>query len=121
MPKVSLIEDDASMLYLLGTLLEFEGFQVAQLNGGMNLEETLESLRRENPQLILLDVHLPAISSFDLLQRLREDHELKSMRVLMSSGMELTDKCLRAGADGFILKPYMPDELMGKIRKILEI
>src|SRR4030067_3715688 len=73
MPKVSLIEDDASMLYLLGTLLEFEGFQVAQLNGGMNLEETLESLRREKPHPICTDVHLPAISSFDLLQRLRED------------------------------------------------
>lgn len=120
MPKVSLIEDDASMLSLLGTLLGFEGFEVAPLDGGMNLEETLENLRRENPQLILLDVHLPAISSFDLLQRLRQDPELMSVQVLMSSGMELTDKCLQAGADDFILKPYMPDELIGKIRKMLK-
>jgi len=121
MPKVALIEDDATILSLLGTLLEFEGFQVAQLNGANHLNETLESLHREKPQIILLDVHVPAFSSFDLVRRLREDQRLKSIRVLMSSGMELSDQCLNAGADGFLLKPYMPDELIGKIRKILEI
>ena len=120
MQKVSLIEDDASMLSLLSTLLGLEGFQVAPLDGGTNLEETLENLRSEKPQLVLLDVHLPAMSSFDLLQRMRQDPELKSVQVLMSSGMELTDKCLQAGADDFILKPYMPDELIRKIRTLLE-
>lgn len=119
MTKVMLIEDDTTMLSLLRTLLEFEAFQVAQLNDESELDEILEKMRGEKPDLILLDVHMPGINGFDLLKNLRHDEELKSTRVLMASGMELSLECREAGADGFILKPFMPDELVAKIRKTL--
>jgi len=120
MPKVMLIEDDAVMLSLLHTLLEYEGFQTVQLNGERSVEEILNRVRVDKPELILLDVHLGHINGLDLLRRLRNDNELKSIRVLISSGMELRAESLVDGADGFILKPYMPDELMSRIRDTLK-
>jgi DNA-binding response OmpR family regulator len=115
-----LIEDDATMLSLLGTLLEFEGFQVASLNGETDADHILQKMRSEMPELILLDVHLPGVSGFELMRRMRGDEELKSTKVIMSSGMNLNIECRQAGADGFILKPYMPEELVEKIRETLE-
>ncbi len=119
MDKVMLIEDDETMLSLIHTLLELEGFQVAELGQEKSIEEIYERVRQEDPQLILLDVHLRQLNGLDLLHRLREDEELKRVRVLMSSGMELSDQSRREGADGFILKPFMPDELVGMIRDTL--
>jgi CheY-like chemotaxis protein len=120
MPKVMLIEDDETMLTLLQTLMEFEGFQVAHLNGDETVGETMAVLRQELPSLLLLDVNLRRLNSFDLLHRIRDDNQLKATRVLMSSGMELSGQCHQEGADGFILKPYMPEELVGIIRRALE-
>ena len=119
MPKVMLIDDDPAILSLLQALLEFEGFQVKQLNGEGEQDEVLGQIYYEKPDLLLLDVHLHHINGLDLLHLIRTDEGLDSIRVLMSSGMELSSKCTQEGADGFILKPYMPDELVKKIQIIL--
>jgi DNA-binding response OmpR family regulator len=121
MLKIMLIEDDTTMLSLLSTLLEFEGFETAKVGPESGLDETLERIRREKPELILLDVHLQGLSGFDLIRSLRKDESIKSTTVLMASGMELSIECREAGADGFILKPFMPDELVAKIRKMIEV
>lgn len=117
--KVLLVEDDETMLSLISTLLEIEGFQVAKLAKDGCVDDILDCIREEQPGLVLLDVHLRQINGFDLLHKMRQDEELKATRVLMSSGMELSRQCDQQGADGFILKPYMPEELVGKIRLFL--
>jgi DNA-binding response OmpR family regulator len=118
MPKILLVEDDTTMLSLLKILLEMEGFQVVPVE-----EDTLgnahEVIRREIPALVLVDVNLHQFNGFDLLRKIRGDSDLKDLRVLMSSGMDYTTKCAQEGADDFILKPYMPDDLIQKIRKTL--
>jgi DNA-binding response OmpR family regulator len=119
MYKILLIEDDPTMLSLLSTLLEFEGFRVASLNGASGIEKILERMRSERPALILLDVHLPGVSGIDLMRRVRTDEVLKTAKVLMSSGMNLSIESRQAGADGFILKPYMPEELVKKIHETI--
>jgi DNA-binding response OmpR family regulator len=119
MHKILLIEDDSTMLNLLQTLLQMEGFLVSQSNED-ELEEIVFQIRREKPTLALIDVHLRHISGLDILKRIRADGELKDIWVLMSSGMDVGEKCLEAGADGFILKPYMPDDLIKKIHKIVD-
>lgn len=119
MYKLLLLEDDTTMLSLLCTLLEFEGFQVTPLNGAADIEKILQRMRSERPELILMDVHLPGISGFDLMRRMRKDEVLKSTKVLMSSGMNLSIESRQAGADGFILKPYMPEELVKKIHETI--
>ena len=119
MHKVILVEDDETMRSLLQILLEFEGYQVKSLEGAMKMDEILVFLRKEQPELIFLDVHLKFLNGFDLIKRLRLDADLKSCRVLMSSGMELGAQCRQAGANDFILKPFMPEELVDTIKNTI--
>lgn len=124
MPKVMLIDDDENMLSLLDTLLALEGYEVSKLGGDQSLEgpEIQYAIGREEPDLLMMDVHLNQVNGldgFDLLRKLRRAPDLAGMKILISSGMDFSDKCIREGADGFVLKPYMPEELLIKIRKIL--
>jgi CheY-like chemotaxis protein len=113
--KVMLVEDDRTSRAILKTLLELEKFTVAAWNG-QDGDDIIAQIRAEDPQVTLLDVHLRSTSGLDILRQIRSDVQLGAMRVLMTSGMDLKDQCLEAGADGFILKPYMPDELIQLIR-----
>jgi len=119
MPIVALIEDDAVMLSLLQTLLEYEGYETVQLDGMGKVGDIVELLRQARPDIILMDVHLRQVNGLDLLRELRKDPSLANVRVLISSGMELSREASTVGADGFILKPYMPDDLVARIREAL--
>lgn len=114
--KVLLIEDDKTMLTLLGTLLQLEGFDVLKLERDDDLSVIVASIYQQKPDVVLLDVNLRHLNGFDLLRRLRENAELRSTRVIMSSGSDFSERCQRDGANGFILKPYMPEDLIEKIR-----
>ena len=121
MISVMLVEDDRTMIRLLQTLFEIEGFEVIPLAAGADI---LESIRQNNPDIILLDVHLKdphgkEINGFDLLGLIRQDPELKDAKVLMSSGIDFRDKSIQEGADGFLLKPYMPDELINLTKQTI--
>ncbi len=113
--KIMLVEDDPTMQAVLRTLLEIEGFQVAQFVHPRDLDDIVQSIRNASPDVILLDVHLRDISGYDVVQRIRQDAKMGKMRVIMTSGMDVKDQCMAAGADDFLLKPYMPDELMKKL------
>ena len=118
MPKVMLIEDDATMIGLLKTLLGIEGYDVVAFEGG---DDVLQAVRRENPDAILLDVNLKNfgisdITGFDLLKEMRASEDLDKISVIMSSGMNYHQESKEAGADGFVLKPYMPDDLLELIK-----
>lgn len=113
------VEDDEAMLSLLHTLLQIEGFEVVHSPGTSDLNDILDITRHEKPDLILLDVNLYRLDGFDFLHCLRQDADLKNTRVLMSSGMDFSMRCYQEGADGFILKPYMPDELIEKIHQTI--
>jgi DNA-binding response OmpR family regulator len=119
MPKVMLIEDDANMFSLLRMLLEFEGYDVVQWDGEEMVEDVISALKNEKPDLVLLDVHLRHLNGFDVLSSLRKEPGLSDMRVLMASGMDMTYRSKREGANGFILKPFMPDELILKIQQAI--
>ena len=119
MSKVLLIEDDSTMVTLLRTLLRFEGYDVMQLDQVDNLPSIMNTIRAEKPDLILLDVHLRHLDGFDLLHDIRKDATISATRVLMSSGMDFGARCLEEGANGFILKPYMPEDLLTKIHQAL--
>jgi DNA-binding response OmpR family regulator len=111
-----LAEDDPTMLGLLKTLLKIEGFQIAVLD---TREDVLGAFRREKPDVVLLDIHLIQGNGIEFMKAVRADAELKTMKVIMSSGMNLAGECLAAGANIFLLKPYMPDDLIRAIRKQL--
>ena len=113
-----IIEDDVTMGLLLETLLQLEGYTVVQVKKE-SLDELVAAVRDEKPALVLLDVHLAKVNGFDLLNQLHVSQDLKLTRVLLSSGADYEQRSQESGADGFIMKPYMPDELMSKIKKAL--
>ena len=114
--KITLVEDDPMMRSVLKTLLEIEGFKVFLMPDRKTLDELLACLKEASPDLVLLDVHLRSLNGIDLLKRIRAEEGFGSLKVIMSSGMDMKDQCLKAGADGFLMKPYMPDELMKALR-----
>jgi CheY-like chemotaxis protein len=117
--KVMLIEDDATMVTLLRTLLHYEGYEVAALEDDSNLQSILACIQQEKPAVILMDVYLRQVNGIDLLEAIRKDVSIYSTGVIMSSGSDMRQRCLEQGADAFILKPYMPDELIQKIKQVL--
>ena len=114
MPKIMLAEDDQTMVTLLETLLGMEGYQVVSLDVN---DDIFESVRREQPDVLLLDVHLPHANGLDVLGQVRTDDETKDLKVVMTSGLNLEEECIRSGADGFLLKPYMPDDLLDILKQ----
>jgi CheY-like chemotaxis protein len=114
MPKVLLAEDDFTMVSLLKTLLGMEGYQVTTLLDQQG--DLFENIRKEKPDVLLLDVYMGERNGVEILRQLRKTPDLKAIKVVMTSGIDKTDECLSAGADAFLLKPYMPEELIEKLR-----
>jgi DNA-binding response OmpR family regulator len=113
MPKIMLAEDDPTMLSLLKTLMRLEGFESVTLS---EEENVLDAIHREKPEVILLDVHLTQGNGLDFLREIRSDPELNNVFIIMQSGMNLGEECKNAGADTFLLKPYMPNTLIEAIK-----
>ena len=118
-PKVMLIEDDHTMMLLLTTLMRFEGFETAVLKNDESLDTIMDDIRQEMPDVILLDVHLGRINGLDLLSAVRQDEKTHRIGVIMSSGMDVSQRCTELGANAFILKPFMPEDLIQKIRQVI--
>lgn len=118
MSKILLAEDDYNMLSLLKTLLTMEGFQVVtswDQNG-----DFLDIVRRERPDLILMDIHLGDQNGLDLVKTLRATPDLRDIRVILCSGINMEIESQTVEANDFIMKPYMVDELLRKIRTQLD-
>jgi DNA-binding response OmpR family regulator len=115
MLKISLIEDDPDIAALLHVLLEMEGYSVRTI-GNHHVHALLEAILLERPQIALIDVNLAKGNGLDLVRSIRREPEIKETCILMTSGLNLEKESLQAGADGFIQKPFMPDELMKLIQ-----
>ncbi len=117
MATILVADDDKVMLGLLTTLLELEGDQAITISRPEQLRPKAKEIR---PALILLDYYLAGGSSITALRELKSDPELKDIPVLVASGMDRQDECLTAGADGFILKPFRPTDLLDRIRELMK-
>ena len=109
MAKILLAEDDPTMVSLLKTLLNMEGFDVVALDTESDVAAEVE---KENPHALFMDVHLGGQSGMNILESIRNNKKNSNVRVIMTSGMNVKDECMRRGADGFLLKPFMPDDLI---------
>ncbi|WP_322792687.1 response regulator transcription factor [Bellilinea sp.] len=115
MTKILIIEDDHSMRSLLKTLLEIENFQVSVLdiNGGDLIAQIISA----DPDVILMDVNLKSTDGLTILREMRGNtSQKKNYRVIMTSGEDRKQECLLAGANDFLLKPYMPADLIQKLK-----
>ena len=108
MPKVVLAEDDATMLTLLTTLLKLEGFEVVVAD----LSDVPSVVTKEGPDHLLTDVHLAGKNGMDIVKTIRKNPANKKVNIVMTSGLNMRDECLKCGANYFLLKPFMPDDLI---------
>ena len=118
---VLIIEDDRSIAALLAFMVEHEGLNPVVIWDGLEAKETIN--RGEIPALVLLDVMLPRADGFELLETIRADHRWEKVPVMMltSRGSEHDiSRAFDAGADDYVVKPFQPDELKARIRKLFK-
>ena len=97
-------------------LLELDGFDVVLCP---RAEKTLATAQTEKPNVVLMDVHIGGRNGMDVLREMRQDAALKTLPVVMYSGMNLEYECMQAGANAFLLKPYQQDELTTVLKKAM--
>ena len=116
MRKVMVVDDDRTMVKLLQTLLELDGFRVVHASAGADV---LPVVLAESPDVILMDVHLADADGLEVLKELHAAEHMPRPPVIMTSGLDVEEECKRAGASAFILKPYRPEELSQAIHRVL--
>lgn len=114
MAKVLLAEDDPTMMSLLQTLLKMEGYEVKVLNVDSDVPAAVQL---EKPDVLLMDVHLGQQSGMEILEAIRKNDGLSKVRIVMTSGLNVKDECLHYGANAFLLKPFMPDDLLKLLKQ----
>ena len=114
MAKILLAEDDATMVSLLKTLLKMEGYEVLALDADTDIAAAVQ---REMPHALFMDVHLGEQSGMKVLESIRKNQDTANVRVVMTSGLNMKEECMRHGADAFLLKPFMPDDLISALKQ----
>ena len=118
--SILVVEDDPDVTALLKRLLEREGFKFAS---AASRDEVLARLRATPmPDLVILDVMLPDVNGFDVLQRMKAHAALKTVPVIMLTAdarRESVTRGLLAGADGYLTKPFDGAALVAGIRAVL--
>ena len=117
---VLIADDEANIVISLEFLMQREGHRVSIARDG---DAALEAIRRERPDLVLLDVMMPGKSGFEVCQAVRADENLASVKILMLSAKGRdTDlaKGSALGADAYMTKPFSTRELADKVRELLD-
>ncbi|MBM2843788.1 MAG: response regulator receiver protein [Anaerolineales bacterium] len=118
--RVVCIEDEPEMIDLVRLILGRKGFEVIGANGGV---EGLEAVRREKPDLVLLDLMMPDMDGWEVYQQIKADEALRHIPiVVVTAKAQSIDKVLGlhiAKVDDYITKPFGPQELLESIAKIL--
>lgn len=114
--KILVVDDEERMARFIRLNLEHDGFLVTEVYKGM---QAVQALRDQMPDVVLLDVMLPDIDGFEVLQLIRE---VSSVPVIMLTAKGEEDdrvKGLELGADDYITKPFSPRELVSRVRAVL--
>ena len=117
--RILVVDDEPDIIALVAYHLARSGYRVSTASSG---PEALHAARDEQPALIILDLMLPELSGFEVLERLRADRALADIPVLMlTARREEPDRVqgLSLGADDYLVKPFSPQELVLRVRNIL--
>ena len=117
MATILVVDDDRVFRELLVTVLELEGYEAVAVT---TPEEIVATVRREEPALIFMDVHIGNRDTLGALQELRRDDALSDIPVIMTSGMDRGQECMDAGAEVFMFKPFRPSEMMERIKELTQ-
>jgi len=113
--KILLVEDEPAILKILSIKLRVCGFDVVTARNG---KDALRLVDDEHPNLLLLDVIIPGVDGFQVLQQLRTNSNLRVL--VFSARLENAEKALSLGADEFLGKPFDVDDLLKRINRVLD-
>jgi DNA-binding response OmpR family regulator len=118
-PFVLIVEDEDNIATALEYVVKREGYGHARIADGADV---MEFIRRQHPEVVLLDIMLPSVSGYEICQEIRLDPSLTDVKVLMmtarGSALEKR-KAMALGADGFVTKPFDLGTLRGEIKRIV--
>src|SRR3989338_1548140 len=113
--RILLVDDEDSVLQMVGKRLEMEGYEVLTAMDG---HDALEQAQTESPDLIILDLFLPRLNGYSVCSVLKADPKLKKIPIVIFTGKadETEDETLLLqGADAYVRKPFRAYELLGHI------
>ncbi|MFW6730730.1 MAG: response regulator transcription factor [Synechococcus sp.] len=119
-PRVLLVDDEPGLRAAVQAYFEDEGFEVITAVDGA---EGWEKAQAELPDVVLSDVMMPRVDGFGLLKQLREDERLGGTPVIFLTAKGMTADRIagfRAGVDDYIPKPFDPDELVARVRNVVQ-
>jgi len=120
MSKILIVEDEKFLRTLMTKKLDQENFDTITAVDG---EEALKKIKKEKPDLVLLDILLPSITGWEVLKKIKKDPKMKDLPVLMLTNLgekEDVEKGLEMGASDYIIKAHFtPSEIVDKVRKYL--
>src|SRR5512133_3387065 len=117
--KILIVEDEESLLKLESILLTSKGYEVRGVPNGM---AALESLKEEQPDLILLDIMLPEIDGFEVCRRIKSEPTTKHIPIIMLTAKKSREDMARGeqvGADWYITKPFKSAMVIETIQRFL--
>ena len=120
-PKILLCDDDPLLVELLTFRLQAKGFDVDVAQDGA---DSWAKLQEERPAAVVLDVMMPAVNGLEILRRIRETPALVDLPVVMLTARKQERDvvgALELGASDFLSKPFIPDELVARLRRLLGI
>jgi len=119
-PIILVAEDERDIRDLIVFTLQFSGFKVIQAANGL---EAVQEASAHKPDLILMDVRMPKMTGYEACQALKKQDNTRDIPVvfLSAKGQEAEINVgIELGAEDYFLKPFAPDELPGRINKILD-
>jgi two-component system alkaline phosphatase synthesis response regulator PhoP len=119
MPRILVVDDDKKIARLVRSYLEQADFQVLVAHDG---ETALHSIRRDRPDLVVLDLMLPDKDGWEITRLIRSDATLAATPIVMlTARVEDADKIsgLNLGADDYITKPFNPSEVVARVKAVL--
>ena len=117
--KVLVVDDEKDITALVAYHLEREGFRVLQAHDGL---QALDLVKRERPNVLILDLMLPHMGGLDVCRRLRKEPDTARLPILMlTAKAEETDKVLglELGGDDYLTKPFGPRELVARVKALI--
>jgi DNA-binding response OmpR family regulator len=114
--KILVVDDDLELRGLIGFALKQAGYLVIEAGDG---PRALAELRAERPDLVILDVNLPKMSGFEVLERIRAESQARVLMLTVRAGEEDVVRGLDLGADDYLPKPFSPRTLLARIRALL--
>lgn len=117
--KILVVEDDLVTQRMLSARLEITGYDVITASDG---EEALNKARKENPDLLILDLMLPKMTGYEVCRMLKFDDKYKKIPIIILSSLDQQDereKAVKAGADTYVIKPFDLELLLVKIKDFI--